>query len=169
MSQITELASAAITASDARQGNIAKHAASGAWQSELARRAGEARLAERAAADSASTAFAIGDDGAIPILAWLTAAQRGNVSLHSRDPFMGAGQSELQWSMAVLLQGAAVRDGGRHGEERFIRGAFDPRTISAAQLQHLLRASLLRLHDPALPPHQRVPGVHLLDRIVADG
>ncbi|MEV4517217.1 hypothetical protein AB0K00_50720 [Dactylosporangium sp. NPDC049525] len=102
-------------------------------------------------------------------VAWLAGAQRGNVSLHSRDPFMGAGQSELQWSMAVLLQGAAVRDGGRHGEERFTRDAFDPRTISAAQLQHLIRASLLRLHDPALPPHQRVPGVRLLDRIVADG
>jgi hypothetical protein len=102
-------------------------------------------------------------------VAWLAAAQRGNVSLHSRDPFMGAGLSELQWSMAVLLQGATVRDKGRHGEERFIRDAFDPRTISAAQLQQRIRTALMRLHDPALPPHQRVPGIRLLDRIVADG
>ncbi|MFI5913111.1 hypothetical protein [Dactylosporangium sp. NPDC051541] len=102
-------------------------------------------------------------------VAWLAAAQRGNVSLHSRDPFIGAGRSELQWSMAVLLQGAAVRDGARHGNERFTRETFDPRAISAVRLQQLIRDSLMRLQDPALPPHQRVPGVRLLDRIVAGG
>lgn len=102
-------------------------------------------------------------------VAWLAAAQRGNVSLHSRDPFMGAGRSELQWSMAVLLQGAPVRDNGRHSDGQFTRAPFDPSTLSATQLQHHIRASLLGLHDQTLPPHQRVPGVHILDRIVADG
>ncbi|MFG2041458.1 hypothetical protein [Dactylosporangium sp. NPDC048998] len=103
---------------------------------------------------------------------WLAAAQRGNVSLHSERPFMGAGDTTMVWSMAVLLQGQAVRAGaGRHdGTERFGRdGTFDPRSVSALPLQHSIREAVLRLQDPALPAHQRVPGVYVMDRIIADG
>jgi hypothetical protein len=107
---------------------------------------------------------------------WLASAQRGNVSLHSKRPFMGAGDNVMLWSMALLLQGQPVRSGnGRHGEgeppaERFGRdGTFDPRAVSALQMQHLVREAVLRLQDPELPPHQRVPGVYVMDRIIADG
>lgn len=106
---------------------------------------------------------------------WLASAQRGNVSLHSVRPFMGAGDTTMVWSVALLLQGQAVRAwGGRHGDasrgERFDRdGTFDPRAVSALRLQQLIRDAVLRLQDPALPAHQRVPGVYVMDRIIADG
>ncbi|MER7003599.1 hypothetical protein ABT297_11225 [Dactylosporangium sp. NPDC000555] len=103
---------------------------------------------------------------------WLAAAQRGNVSLHSKRPFMGAGDTAMVWSMAVLLQGRAVRAGaGRHDDtERFDRdGTFDPGSVSALRLQQSVHEAVLRLQDAALPAHQRVPGVYVMDRIIADG
>ncbi|WP_432837304.1 hypothetical protein [Dactylosporangium sp. CA-092794] len=105
-------------------------------------------------------------------VAWLAAAQRGNVSLHSKNPLMGAGDTVMFWSMAVLLQGLAVRGAARPGEtgERFSRDTtFDPRSVSALALQRSISAAILRLQEAGLPPHQRVPGVYVMDRIIADG
>ncbi|GGM57354.1 hypothetical protein ACFFX1_17355 [Dactylosporangium sucinum] len=94
-------------------------------------------------------------------VAWLAAAQHGNVTLHSTEPFMGSGAPVQSWSMALLLQGNA------DSSERDRR--FDLRTVSARDMQLRVSAAVLGLRSEQLPVHQRVPGVYVVDRVIADG
>lgn len=119
-------------------------------------------------------------------VAWIAGAQRGNVALHSKNPFLGCGRQVTLWSMALVLQGRPVPPNpsrpipadegdegtaGRHERNgRFQRDAeFDLGAISAREMHSLVRQSVRRLSDESLPVNQRVPGVYVLDRVVADG
>ncbi|GAA4709605.1 hypothetical protein [Phytohabitans rumicis] len=98
-------------------------------------------------------------------MSWLAGAQVGNVTLHSKNPLLGTGNIVNGWSMALTLRERASgsRGNGSHALP------FDPRRISPQDLQALIRDRVLALKDPALPERQRVPGLYLMDQVVADG
>jgi hypothetical protein len=100
-------------------------------------------------------------------LHWIDSAQYGNVSLHSKNPFMGLGNEVTIWSMALALQDDPA---GRHngGTSRGAASTSSQR-VSPSELLHHVRQGILGLSDSSLPSRQHVPGVHLLDRVVADG
>ncbi|MDG4833601.1 hypothetical protein O7627_30470 [Solwaraspora sp. WMMD1047] len=99
-------------------------------------------------------------------MAWVRAAQYGNVTVHARNPLLGAGNpvSGASWTMALTLR---PDPNATHGGSR---PPTDVHTLVDPQEIHLrLRERVLALADPALPEHQRVPGVRIADHVVADG
>jgi hypothetical protein len=92
-------------------------------------------------------------------MAWVSAAQHGNITVYSADPFLGAGSIARQWSFAMPLE---PEEGRRGGPSQ--RVAIDP-----VRLNQVLRDRLLRLRDPDMPESERVPGLYLMPHLVADG
>jgi hypothetical protein len=85
---------------------------------------------------------------------WVAGAQRGNLAMNSTDPFLGAGVVTHTWSFALPLT-PVDRDRPR------------PVPLDPVRLNQLVRASLQRLRDPALPPGERIPGLYLLPYVAA--
>lgn len=106
-------------------------------------------------------------------ISWIAGAQYGIVSLHATNPFIGFGSEVVTWSVELSLQGKvtsptgprSAADGGRFQRD----ASFDPQAVSALDLHDRVRQSVLKLAGESLPPHQRVPGVRVLDRVVAGG
>lgn len=100
-------------------------------------------------------------------LAAVAAAQRGNISVQERDPFLGSGSVTHGWSFAITLRpasppGPAPVDGDR-------RDAGTRIDLDAVELNRRVRQALLRLRDPDLPERARVPGIFVTSHVVADG
>lgn len=117
-------------------------------------------------------------------LAAVAAAQRGNISVQERDPFLGSGSVMHGWSFAITLRpaspsGPAKTDGARgkagtrgkagvpdDGARRDADARID---LDAVELNQRVRQALLRLRDPDLPERARVPGIFLTSHVVAAG
>lgn len=108
-------------------------------------------------------------------LATAAAAQRGNITVQERDPFLGSGRVHHGWSFAIPLRpagktpahAAATLDGPGNG--RRTQAGSDRIELDGAELNQRVRDAVLRLRDPNLPDAARVPGVFLTPHVVADG
>ena len=93
-------------------------------------------------------------------------AQHGNMTLYSgENPFIGAGDTNRVWSIAVELNRAP----GRAGGARDRAGQRDYVPISTVDLHRAIRARLLLLRDPELPPNERIAALSVADHVVGDG
>jgi hypothetical protein len=92
------------------------------------------------------------------------AAQHGNVTLYSgENPFIGTGQRERVWSIAIELNRA-------HSSSHWVQpetGGYVP--IDPVELHRVLRERLLRVKDPELPENERIATLAVDDHIVGEG
>jgi hypothetical protein len=104
-------------------------------------------------------------------------AQYGNLSVHSVDPFLGAGIVTRLWSFAVPLRarksGNPVGGNGASGASGSEALSPDAATfrvpINPVRVYEFIRERLLRLRHDDLPVAEHVPGLYLLPHIVANG
>jgi hypothetical protein len=86
------------------------------------------------------------------------AAQWGNVTLHAApSPFLGSGDLVRDWSMALDLRRSPAEGGG----------PVD--SVDPVALHERVRARLRRMGGSGLPEPERVPGLALMDHVVATG
>jgi len=102
-------------------------------------------------------------------LHWVRGTQNGNVTVHARNPLLGAGAAvgNASWTMALSLRTdpTLLPPTDSTPQPRVsVHDSVDPYEIHVA-----IRKRVWALTDPALPEHQRVPGVRVADHIVADG
>jgi hypothetical protein len=109
-------------------------------------------------------------------LAWLDGAQRGNVIMHSKNPLMGAGNVVTGWSITLTLRGRPVAHDGNSGNSANAgpvpsdrEAPFDTQRVSPTAMRDVLTARISKLGDSQLPARARVPGILVMDQIVADG
>jgi hypothetical protein len=99
-------------------------------------------------------------------LATVAAAQHGNVVLHSGyNPFLGAGQVEDAWSVAIELKAAPYVEG-------MVRQRSAPETsvaIDPVELNRYVKHRLAALRSPDLPERERMDGLSLRDQVIASG
>jgi len=117
-------------------------------------------------------------------MALVRAAQHGNLSVNSVDPFLGAGLMTRLWSFTIPLRArsSTVTGNGSTGVHRD-RHADSPAgsealpgdaatfrvPVDPVRAYEVIRERLLRLRHPDLPVREHVPGLYLLPHLVASG
>lgn len=105
-------------------------------------------------------------------LAAVAGAQRGNITVQERDPFLGSGSVRHGWSFAIALRPKENSSGDENAaaNDAAARRAATARIdLDAVELIGYVREAVLRLRDPGLPENARVPGIYVTPHIVADG
>lgn len=111
-------------------------------------------------------------------MAKVRTAQHGNLSVHSVDPFLGAGMVTRLWSFAIPLQarkstahanGGSANGGSANGEALPPDAATFRVPVDPVRACEVIRERLLRLRHPDLPATEHVPGLYLLPHLVASG
>jgi hypothetical protein len=99
-------------------------------------------------------------------IAEVAAAQSGNLTLYSgENPFIGTGQRERVWSIAIELSRAP--ETGRQPWVRPRSRGYVP--IDPVELHKVIRERLLRLRDPGLPENERLSALVVEDHVVGEG
>jgi hypothetical protein len=111
-------------------------------------------------------------------MSWVSGAQQGNLTMHSRNPLLGAGKvvSGGLWSIAVTLKPRANPASAAPttatvpaAEDRAPSSRQETVSIDPYDIHVWLRQRVYGLADPKLPEQEQVPGVRALDHVVADG
>jgi hypothetical protein len=111
-------------------------------------------------------------------MSWVSGAQQGNLTMHSRNPLLGAGKvvSGALWSIAVTLKPRAnpvasstVTVNQATTTSTVGDGAQATVSIDPYDIHVWLRQRVYGLADSKLPEQEQVPGVRALDHVVADG
>jgi hypothetical protein len=93
-------------------------------------------------------------------IALVAAMQRGNISVHDVNPFLGAGLIDRGWSFAISLNPIAGEDGHRPpGRIRIDSGELNRRVMQA----------IIDLRSADLTDGERIPNVYVVPYVVADG
>ncbi|MFC4072595.1 hypothetical protein [Actinoplanes subglobosus] len=90
-------------------------------------------------------------------LAIVAGMQRGNMSVHDRYPFLGAGQFRHGWDLAVTLNPA---------DKEKATGRI---RIDGAVLNRRVAEAIVALRSPALSDGEKVPNVFVVPYVVANG
>lgn len=93
----------------------------------------------------------------------VAAMQRGNIAIHDRDPFAGAGGVAHGWSFAVALHPSDEHgDGSARRQMKRVR-------LDAGALNRRVESAILGLRDPGLSAGERVPNIFVVPFVAADG
>ncbi|WP_433795796.1 hypothetical protein [Actinoplanes sp. CA-252034] len=87
-------------------------------------------------------------------LAIVAGMQRGNLSVHDREPFLGAGRIWHGWDFAITLKPV-------EGTERI--------RLDGAALNRRVADAIVALRSPALGDGEKVPNVFVVPYVVANG
>ncbi|MDI6102408.1 hypothetical protein QLQ12_27695 [Actinoplanes sp. NEAU-A12] len=93
-------------------------------------------------------------------LAMVAAMQRGNISVHDSDPFLGAGWIDRGWSFAIALNPNPDDDGNRPAER--IR-------LDGGELNRRVMKAIVDLRSADLSDGEKVSNVYVIPYVVADG
>jgi hypothetical protein len=91
-------------------------------------------------------------------LAIVAGMQRGNLSVHDRDPFLGAGRVWHGWDFAIPLNPV---EGTERVHERI--------HLDGAALNRRVADAIVSLRSPALSDGEKVPNVFVVPYVVANG